>query len=153
VLLARLAELHAHVDEAGRQDFAAAIHALAIERRRVLEQGGAEIANEAALGDERALDVGARGGIDNTGVDIGDGAAAAVCAGQQFATSTAGALERSERVRMSRQAMRTATPISTCSWITLLPKSSATSLSISTPRFMGPGCMMSASGLAAPSLS
>ena len=37
--------------------------------------------------------------------------------------------------------MRTATPISTCSRITLRAGSSATALSISTPRFIGPGCM------------
>src|SRR6185503_12303025 len=153
VLLAGLAQLHAHVDEAGRQDLAAAIDALAIEGRRVLEEGRAEIADQAALGDESALDVGAGGGIDNTGVDIDDGAAAAIRAGHQLGTSSEGALERSARVRISRQAIRTATPISTCSWITLRPKSSATSLSISTPRFIGPGCMMSASGLAASSLS
>ncbi len=49
--------------------------------------------------------------------------------------------------------MRTATPISTCSRITLRSGSSATALSISTPRFIGPGCITSASGLARPSFS
>ena len=49
--------------------------------------------------------------------------------------------------------MRTATPISTCWRMTLRSMSSATSLSISTPRFIGPGCMMSASGFAAFSFS
>ena len=49
--------------------------------------------------------------------------------------------------------MRTATPISTCSWMTLRSRSSATSESISTPRFIGPGCMISASGLATLSFS
>ena len=44
--------------------------------------------------------------------------------------------------------MRTATPISTCWRIRLRSMSSATSLPISTPRFIGPGCMISASGLA-----
>ena len=45
-------------------------------------------------------------------------------------------------------AIRTATPISTCSLIRLRCGSSATSLAISTPRFIGPGCITSASGLA-----
>ena len=49
-------------------------------------------------------------------------------------------------------AMRTATPISTCSRITLRA-SSATLESISTPRFIGPGCMTRASGLARASFS
>ena len=49
--------------------------------------------------------------------------------------------------------MRTATPISTCSRMSERSMSSASSLSISMPRFMGPGCMIEASGLAAFSLS
>ena len=49
--------------------------------------------------------------------------------------------------------MRTATPISTCSRMTLRPKSSATTESISTPRFIGPGCMINASALARCSFS
>src|SRR5690606_19342979 len=53
---------------------------------------------------------------------------------------------RALRVSTSRQAMRIATPIST--WRVMIERSSmsATSLSISTPRFIGPGCMTSASG-------
>mgnify|MGYP003694353147 CR=1 FL=1 len=47
----------------------------------------------------------------------------------------------------SSTAMRTATPISTCSRISDWAPS-ATAVSISTPRFIGPGCMTSASGLA-----
>ena len=53
----------------------------------------------------------------------------------------------------SSTAMRTATPISTCSPITLRSGSSATALSISTPRFIGPGCMTMASGFATASFS
>ncbi len=49
-------------------------------------------------------------------------------------------------------AIRTATPISTCSWITLCGPS-AISDAISTPRFIGPGCMTSASCFAAFSFS
>ena len=47
----------------------------------------------------------------------------------------------------SSTAMRTATPISTCSRISDCAPS-ATAESISTPRFIGPGCITSASGLA-----
>ena len=47
----------------------------------------------------------------------------------------------------SSTAMRTATPISTCSRISDCAPS-ATMESISTPRFIGPGCITSASGLA-----
>ena len=47
----------------------------------------------------------------------------------------------------SSTAMRMATPISTCSRISDCAPS-ATIESISTPRFIGPGCMTSASGLA-----
>ena len=42
--------------------------------------------------------------------------------------------------------MRTAMPLETCSRITLRSPS-ASSLSISTPRLIGPGCMMMALGL------
>ena len=44
--------------------------------------------------------------------------------------------------------MRTATPISTWSWIRLTARSSATSESISTPRFIGPGCITRTPGAA-----
>src|SRR3546814_8748303 len=57
-------------------------------------------------------------------------------------------IPRLRRVNMSRHAMRTATPISTCSVIVERAGSSAMLLSISTPRFIGPGCMTMASGLA-----
>src|SRR5690606_39669404 len=57
------------------------------------------------------------------------------------------------RVSRSRQAMRIATPIST--WVVMIerPGRSATALSISTPRFIGPGCMTIASGAARASRS
>src|SRR5262249_22320699 len=51
------------------------------------------------------------------------------------------------RDKASSTAMRTATPISTCSRISDCAPS-ATLESISTPRFIGPGCMTSASRLA-----
>ncbi len=51
------------------------------------------------------------------------------------------------RASASSTAIRTATPISTCSRISDCAPS-ATIESISTPRFIGPGCITSASGLA-----
>ena len=56
------------------------------------------------------------------------------------------------RAIASSTAMRTATPISTWSRMTLREWSAMVE-AISTPRFMGPGCMMSASGLARASFS
>src|SRR5262249_47865775 len=53
----------------------------------------------------------------------------------------------SVRDKASSAAMRTATPISTCSRMSDCAPS-ATAVSISTPRFIGPGCMTSAFGLA-----
>src|SRR3546814_4020372 len=53
---------------------------------------------------------------------------------------------RARRVRTSRHAIRTATPISTCSVIAECSGWSATFDAISTPRFIGPGCITSASG-------
>src|SRR5690606_17125047 len=60
---------------------------------------------------------------------------------------------RARRVSTSRQAIRIATPIST--WVVMIERSgrSATELSISTPRFIGPGCMTIASGAARASRS
>ena len=46
---------------------------------------------------------------------------------------------------MNSTAMRTATPFATCSVMTAFGRS-ATSPAISTPRFIGPGCMISAPG-------
>jgi len=57
-------------------------------------------------------------------------------------------LRRSPRASTSSTAIRQATPISTCSPITLRVGWSATALSISTPRFIGPGCITIESGLA-----
>ncbi len=57
------------------------------------------------------------------------------------------------RVSTSRQAMRMATPISTWSVMIERPSRSATVLSISTPRFIGPGCITIASGAARASRS
>src|SRR5690606_5679163 len=98
-----------------------------------------------------------RGALD----DIGDppvldqNRAVALCAGRRVDHSGAGN-DRGARhgrcswlggSKASRTAMRTATPIST--WSVMTERGpSAMAGSISTPRFMGPGCMTMASGLA-----
>ena len=55
--------------------------------------------------------------------------------------------------KIFKQAILTATPSSTCSLITLLLISSANLVSISIPLFIGPGCIIIASGFAKSSLS
>ena len=50
--------------------------------------------------------------------------------------------------KIFKQAILTATPNSTCSFITLLFISSAKFVSISIPLFIGPGCIIKASSLA-----
>ena len=77
-------------------------------------------------------------GIDQAGVGEQDGAAIGQHDLQAFGRLRASA---------SSTAIRTATPISTCSRITDCAPS-ATMESISTPRFIGPGCITSASGFA-----
>ena len=57
--------------------------------------------------------------------------------------STSPASARREPSSRNSTAMRTATPLATCLVITA-PGRSATSAAISTPRFIGPGCMTSA---------
>src|SRR5207253_3111403 len=84
-------------------------------------------------------------GIDQPGVDEGD-RLIRLGGGHQLAPSRRAA-------RVASTAMRTATPISTWFWIRLTARSSATSESISTPRFMGPGCMTRTWGAAAASFS
>src|SRR5690606_21608623 len=94
--------------------------------------------DDTAVGDdEPALDDAVALGVNEAGVGQGQH----------------GALPCRLRANSSITAMRTATPISTCSWMTLTMMSSASRPSISTPRFIGPGCMTMASGFAAVSFS
>src|SRR5260221_13571091 len=138
VLGAGLAQLHAHVDDSRGQTMPTAIDhgrpawrpAAAIERRDQAvddEDAAGLIAPARRVEQPRVAEEGRAHGI-------------------------AGPLPRS-RVNSSRQAMRTATPISTWWRMTLRSMSSATSLSVSTPRFICPGCIIIASGLATASLS
>ena len=128
VLEARLAQGRPHIDQSGAQD-----------RPIRLDDGGAigpaqrrtEIRDQPIAHQQIADD------IDPGADDARPGR-----------TACQGSFRRLPRDSMSSTAMRTATPISTCSLITLRTGSSATALSISTPRFIGPGCMTMASGFA-----
>ncbi len=146
--MSRLAGKHHHVDQTGRHGAAAAIEELrALDRP--FRDVHAEIGDDAVRDQEPAEGVEPGGRIDEPRIDQGEGPVLGAVVvvgghgGHPFGRLRASAWST---------AMRTATPISTCSRITLRA-SSATLESISTPRFMGPGCMMSASGLAQASLS
>ena len=136
IFLAGLAGEDAHIDQARRQRQAAGIDDLDMV-------GHADGLADGNLGDDAVLDqhgagmIGAGGRIQDAGVfnqrcSGGHGGAH----GSFLAGSSA-----------SSTAMRTATPISTWSVMTEAGPS-AMAGSISTPRFIGPGCMTMASGLA-----
>ncbi|MGY4417131.1 hypothetical protein ACVWW4_008867 [Bradyrhizobium sp. LB7.1] len=94
---------------------------------------------DGAVGDQDVADaVKIPGGIDDAGIGKQNGSSI-----DQHGHHAFGRL----RASASSTAMRTATPISTCSRIRDCAPS-ATAVSISTPRFMGPGCITSASGFA-----
>jgi hypothetical protein len=127
----RLAQSRREVDQARADDAAACVDGSfggEAGRRRLAK------ADDAAVGDE---DIGglveAAGGIDDAAVLDADSH------GQAPAS-------------MAITAMRTAMPKVTCGRITAC-RPSATAESISTPRFIGPGCMTMASGLASASFS
>src|SRR6185312_9339746 len=116
-------------DEAGCQARAGTLDHLGV----AAGAHGADLRNASFLDQEVARAVEIAGGIEQAGV-----------AEEGAHGHHAGATFPRLRDSTSRQAMRTATPISTCSRMALRSMSSATSVSISTPRFIGPGCMMSA---------
>ena len=139
VLGAGLAERHAHVDQPRRKAEAVGLDDLGIDTGAIDRKMLAEPGNLAAGDQEIALLVEPFGGVEKPSPFDQD--------------QPAHAAAFRSRVSMSRQAMRTATPSSTWSRMALRSMSSATVPSISTPRFIGPGCMISASGLARASLS
>src|SRR6185312_14217068 len=127
----RFAGEDAAVDQAGRQHQPAAVHHFGIVRFGIVEQTRADIGDAAILDQQAALGVQPAGRINQACVAEGDAPVHAM-----------------PRESASRIAMRMATPISTCSAMTLTSTSSAMSEAISTPRFIGPGCITSAPGLA-----
>src|SRR4029077_10955992 len=134
-----LAGEYAHVDQSGRQHQALAVDDFRVVGFCVVEEARSDIGDSAVLHQKAALDVQLRSRIDQARIAERD-------------PFRHGALRPSRampRESASSTAMRMATPISTCSWMTLTSMSSATAESISTSRFIGPGCMTSAPGLAA----
>ena len=134
---AGLADKGAHVDQPGGDDLAGAIDDVGA----LGHAGGADAAlriADHAVGDQHVADaVEIARGIDQAGVGEQDRAAI----GQHV--HAFGRL----RASASSTAIRTATPISTCSRISDCAPSATMEL-ISTPRFIGPGCITSASGFA-----
>src|SRR5205085_7773660 len=123
VLEARLAQARRDVDEARRHHQPSGID----------HAVGLALLGDLAVGDEHVADaVTSAGGIDDPAVLDVDA--------HQFPAT------------MLITAMRTAMPKVTCGRITECGPS-ATDESISTPRFMGPGCMTMASGRASASFS
>ena len=136
MLRAGLPGKDARINQAWRQHQAMAVDDFRIGGFGVVEQTRADIGDLAVLHQKSAPHIHAAGRINQAGILEGNPAVHAI-----------------PRDSTSRMAMRMATPISTCSEIRLTTTSSAMSDAISTPRFMGPGCMTSAPGLAIASLA
>src|SRR5690606_9633092 len=121
----RLADEGAHVDEAGRDDLAAAIDDLGALGHAGSADAALGLADEAVGDQEVTQEIEVARRIDDPGVGEQDRAAV----GQHHAFGRL-------RDKASSTAMRTATPISTCSRMSDCAPS-ATLESISTPRFIG----------------
>ena len=162
MLGAGLADEGAHVDQAGRDDLAAAVDDLGALGHAGRADAALGLADH-AFGDQEVagkIEIARR--IDDPGVGEQDRAAVGQhqfgfgcqqhnepqLSGRPYPmTMTKRYAFGRFRDSASSTAMRTATPISTCSRISDCAPS-ATMESISTPRFIGPGCITSASGLA-----
>src|SRR4029077_9315970 len=135
ILLPRLTQMDVHVDQPRSHDLAAAIHHHGARR-------GAEVASDAL---DLALEQVHVGGLVDLPRRI-DHPAAPDQDPAQWSSPFPAALAQSGEppARRESTAIRTATPLVTWGRITLCGPS-ATSLSISTPRFMGPGCRITRS--------
>ena len=140
---AGLADEGAHVDQAGRDDLAAAVDDLGAFRHAGRADAALGLADHAVGDQEIAGEIEVARRIDDPRVGEQDRAELAAVKQHCLIAHAFGRFRDSA----SSTAMRTATPISTCSRISDCAPS-ATIESISTPRFIGPGCMTSASGLA-----
>ena len=134
---ARFADEGAHVDQAGRDHVAAAIDDFGAFRHACRADAALGFADHAVGDQDVAGNIEIARRIDDPRIGEQD------AGGGRRAHHAFGKLRDSA----SSTAMRTATPISTCSRISDCAPS-ATAESISTPRFIGPGCITSASGLA-----
>ena len=138
VVGAGLADEGAHVDQAGGDDLAGAIDDLGALGHAGRADAALGLADHAVGDQQVAGKIEIARGIDDPGVGEQDRAAVGQHEAHAFGRF---------RDSASSTAMRTATPISTCSRMSDCAPS-ATIESISTPRFIGPGCITSASGLA-----
>ena len=132
MLCAGFAEVGAQINQARCETGARGIHHGGTFGR---SQASAAIGDQPITDQQSTQRIKARGWVEQAG--IGDDR---VSHAQRFRGNW--------RESISSTAMRQATPISTCSPITLRVGWSATALSISTPRFIGPGCITIESGLA-----
>src|SRR5262249_52084157 len=131
VLVTRLAQVHVHVDESRTHPLAGCVDF----RRALRRREPAADARDLAVLDQHVLDgIDRPCGIDHPAPTDDEGA-------------HGGAAGLRPPASKSNTAMRTATPLATWSRITEYGPS-ATSGDSSTPRFTGPGCMISTSGLA-----
>ena len=103
------------------------------------------VAHDAVGEQQIAVDVEVARGIDDP--RVGEQDRAAIGKHRLLRRDTHGHMLGRLRESASSTAIRTATPISTCSRISDWAPS-ATEESISTPRFIGPGCITNASGRA-----
>ena len=130
VLLAGLAGVDARIDQARREIEAAAVDRLDAVGRARGEQVGPEVGDLAVADQHGAAILRVARRIDDAGVDVGGRSAVLRRAARRRCRSRGGSRRSALRrppISASRQAMRTATPISTCSWMTERSRSSATS--------------------------
>ncbi len=131
MLCAGLAGEDTAIDEARGEDLAAAIDDFHAVGQTVAEELRSEIGDHAVFDEQIALLVIPAGGVDQPPVDeVGAAPERPPVRGNSFGRS---------RESASRTALRTATPIATCSRMRLRAMSPAPALSIATPRFVGPG--------------
>ena len=114
VLLPRFRQVHPHIDQPRCQAVSPAINRADAIRHAVCEQGRVDIQYLVAINQHATCCIQPAGRIDHAGVDVGS--AVGCRRGHEPLPLV---LRDRLRVTMSRQAMRTATPISTCSWMTL----------------------------------
>ena len=143
---ARLADEGAHVDQAGRNQLAAAVDDVGASgtpaRRCPSWPRGWRHRRSGGRRENRDRATDRRPGHWRAGSAARRKSMRGLCGAASASESSVG-----QRRTAWSTAMRTATPISTCSRMTDCAPS-ATIESISTPRFIGPGCITSASGLA-----
>src|SRR5581483_6445099 len=132
VLPAGRAQVDVRIDERGRDDQAARAGRLEADDHPLLDRDAQALVDPLHRVDHPALEH--------------EGGGAAVAAGEHHVTATATCAGVAATVSRSYStAMRTTSPERTCS-VTSAASESATRGSISTPRFIGPGCITTCPG-------